>query len=118
MVTDMQEKSAVDRVTLRYLVRCMVEQSGAISAEQMARKTSLDTEMIREEVKYWVDKGLVEIIRPVGAPVSAEGTNSPAPDRADYYRWIRPTDTDYIWQAGLMRDPPLPRLGTVRPIIF
>ena len=118
MVTDMQDKTAVDRVTLRYLVRCMVEQSGAISAEQMARRMSLDAESVREEVKYWVDKGLVEIIRPVGVSMPTEGTSSPATDRTDYYRWIRPTDTDYIWQAGLMRDPPLPRLGTVRPIIF
>ncbi len=118
MVTDMQDKEAVDRITLRYLVRCMVEQSGAISAEKMARRMAVDVESVREAVKYWVDKGLVEIIRPVGVSMSTEGTRSLTADRTDFYRWIRPTDTDYVWQASLMRDPPLPRLGTIRPIVF
>ena len=118
MVTDMQKNPVTDRVTVRYLVRCIVEQSGAVSAEQIARRISLEVGMIREELKYWVAKGLVEVLRPVCVSACVDREDPSAPGRGEYYRWIRPTDTDYVWQAGLMRNRPPPRLGTVRPIIF
>ena len=118
MVTNIQETPGTDRVTIRYLVRCIVEQSAAISAEQIAHKVSLNVEAIREELKYWVDKGLVEVLRPVTVSHPESRPESAADGRSEFYRWIRPTDTDYVWQAGLMRHNPLPRLSTYRPTIF
>ena len=73
MVSNTQENRGTDRITIRYLVRCMVEQSGAVRADQIARRVSLDVEMIREELKYWVAKGLIEVLRPVAANVPDEG---------------------------------------------
>lgn len=118
MVTNIQDSPATDRVTIRYLVRCMVEQSGAIRADQIARRISLDVEMIREELKYWVAKGLVEVLRPVAMSAPEEGEEVSAGSGGEYYRWIRPTDTDYAWQAVLIRHRPLPRLADSHPIIF
>jgi len=108
MVTNVQDSPGTDRVTIRYLVRCMVEQSGAVRADQIARRISLDVEIIREELNYWIAKGLVEVIRPVALTVPNDGEEVSTGSGGEYYRWIRPTDTDYLWQAVLMRHRPLP----------
>jgi hypothetical protein len=117
MVTNVQDSPGTDRVTIRYLVRCIVEQSGAVRADEIARRISFDVETIRAELNYWIAKGLVEVLRPVAA-VSGEGEEVSTGSGGEYYRWIRPADTDYVWQAVLMRQRPLPRLGNSRPIIF
>jgi predicted transcriptional regulator len=118
MVTNVQDSPSTDRVTIRYLVRCMVEQSGAVRADEIAGRISFDIQTIREELKYWVAKGLVEVLRPVALAVPDEGAEITTGSRGEYYRWIRPSDTDYMWQAALIRHRPLPRLGNSRPIIF
>ena len=115
MVTNVQDSPGTDRVIIRYLVRCMVEQSGAVRADEIARRISFDVGVIREELNYWVAKGLIEVLRPV-SPL--EGEEVPARSGGEYYRWIRPTDTDYLWQAVMMRHQPQLRLGNSRPIIF
>lgn len=118
MVTHIQDSPATDRVTVRYVVRCMVEQSGAIRADQIARRISINVETICEELRYWVAKGLVEVLRPIAVSAPEEGEEISAGSGGEYYRWIRPTDTDFIWQAAMMRHRPLPRLGNTHRIIL
>jgi hypothetical protein len=118
MVIHIRDRPATDRETIRYVVRCIVEKSGAVRADQIARRISLDVETIREELTYWVTRGLIEVLRPVAPALAGEGEGVSAGGGGEYYRWIRPTDTDYIWQSVLMRHRPLPRLADARPIIF
>ena len=117
MVTDVQNELGTDRLTLRYLVRCMVEQSGAVRADQIARRMSVDIAPVCQELEYWVAKGLVEVLRPVAVSMTEECEDASAEGGA-YYRWVRPTDTEYAWQAALMRHRPLPHIADSYPIIF
>ena len=81
-----------------------------IVPDQIARRVPLRVEIIREELAYWVAKGLVEVLRPVAAAMQDESDEVSGGSGGDYYRWIRPTDADYMWQAELLsRRPPPPR---------
>jgi hypothetical protein len=101
MVSDTSDVQASDRSTIEYVVRCILEQSGAIRADQIAERISLNVEAIHEELNRLVGKGLVEILRPIALTKEDENDPGEAKSHSEFYRWIRPTDTDYLWQSNL-----------------
>jgi hypothetical protein len=102
MVSDTSDIQASDRSTLEYVVRCILEQSGAMRVDQVAEWISLNVEAIQEELNRLVEKGLVEILRPIAVTEGNENASEEAKNRCEFYRWIRPTDTDYLWQSNLL----------------
>jgi hypothetical protein len=117
MVSDMPDIQASDRPPMEYVVRCILEQSGAIRADQIAIRISLKEEAILEELNRLVGRGLVEILRPIAVTNGNANESEEANRPCDYYRWIRPTDMDYLWQSNLLaRDPILLRDSPLRSI--
>ncbi len=107
MVGDSQDMPITDRATVRYIIRCTLEQSGATRAEDVARRLFLNVRLVREELRYFVDLGLVEVLRPIRAgAISLDDADEDGAE-SEYYRWIRATDSDYLWQAQLLAQPAL-----------
>lgn len=101
MVNHTSDLQTFDRETIGCVVRCILEQSGALCADQIARRISLNLEVIHKELDRLVDKGLAERLSPLAVENEAENTPAETKPFREYYRWIRPTDTDYLWQSNL-----------------
>jgi hypothetical protein len=52
-----------------------------------------------------IHAGIVEVLRPV-PPAGSSGGRPDLNLDLEYYRWVRPTDQDYMWQNLLIPNTP------------
>lgn len=74
---------------------------GAVTASDVARCLGLEVDAVHMELEQLVRAGRVEVLRPIPRPGCQPGAMGGGTD-LEYYRWIRSTDVDYVWQRALL----------------
>lgn len=97
MVADKSRNSGAETAdSLRGTLTALLRENGALSAAAIARLLSSSAEAVCAELRKLVEIGVAEVMQPVGIGAGL------SPD-LEYYRWKRRSDTDYVWQANLIR---------------
>lgn len=78
-------------------VRSCLERREVVQAADVAQALSMEVDSVRLELDRLVSRGLVEVLRPMGPPRGRDL------HELEYFRWIRQTDGDYVWQKKLLR---------------
>lgn len=79
---------------LRKLVRSRLQATGAINLRDLASFVGGDRESVARVVEALMAEGEVEILKPVGDVAS----NAAWSDDGVFYRMIRATDLDFVWE--------------------
>jgi hypothetical protein len=58
---------------------------------QLAQTLAFDAATVREGLEYWVNCGMVEVMRPYNRHRLFD-------DELDYYRWKQSSDRDFLWE--------------------
>ena len=96
-----RETKDIPEEHIRKLVRSRLLNTDAISLEELATFVGQDHESVAEVVDALVADGEVEILRPVGGVISESGWSA----GEVFYRMIRATDRDFLWEKELKAKP-------------
>lgn len=94
MLETLLSEIEIDAPAVWLAIGNVLRDRGISNVTHLVQTLAFEPATIREGLEYWVDRGLVEVMRPYNRSQSFD-------DELDYYRWKQSSDRDFLWQQTL-----------------